>query len=36
VAAAAIQIANELEREREDRVRAGLGRLTDLDPNRSA
>jgi hypothetical protein len=32
--AAAIQIASELERERGERVRAGLGRLTDPDPSR--
>jgi hypothetical protein len=36
VAAAAIQIASELERERGERVRAGLGRLTDPDPSRLA
>jgi hypothetical protein len=34
--AAAIQIASELERERGERVRAGLGRLTDPDPSRLA
>jgi hypothetical protein len=35
-AAAAIQIASELERERGERVRARLGRLTDPDPSRLA
>jgi formylmethanofuran:tetrahydromethanopterin formyltransferase len=34
--AVAIQIASELERERGERVRAGLGRLTDPDPSRLA
>jgi hypothetical protein len=34
--AAAIQIANELERERGERVRAGLGQLTNPDPSRLA
>jgi hypothetical protein len=34
--AAAIQIASELERKREEQVRAGLGRLTDSDPSRLA
>jgi hypothetical protein len=34
--AAAIQIASELERERGERVRAGLGRLTDPDLSRLA
>jgi hypothetical protein len=33
-AAAAIQIASGIERERGKRVRAGLGRLTDPDPSR--
>jgi hypothetical protein len=36
MAAAAIQIANKLEREMGERVRAGLGRLTDPDPSRLA
>jgi hypothetical protein len=34
--AAAIQIVSELERERGERVRVGLGRLTDPDPSRLA
>jgi hypothetical protein len=35
-ATAAIQITSELERERGERVRAALGRLTDPDPSRLA
>jgi hypothetical protein len=34
--AAVIQIASKLERERGERVRVGLGRLTDPDPSRLA
>jgi hypothetical protein len=36
VTAAAIQFARELESERGERVRVGLGRLTDPDPSRLA